>query len=280
MVVSQLAHHHFWYGKDANSHIDVVCLLPNGICVSFPSLRADTPLYKIKTNLWTEARRFSMFQKLKAHTEYAFVVVSKDGGTEEVMDEELSLFDIKPVRPFLKAIRRQGDEQVKQLNSKISMLIGKAVTTSKDEQVVDMRKKCLEICNRISSARGKASWEQRAIYTFPPDFEDDYELPVALAERIDRCKGLLKITVYYTAEHIRIFNVFIVSHLMKTRELMEKVLQKRLSIHGKKIEYSENAEDFVLKEFGRENYLLGFIRKDEETGQEIYLEQPLIQYKV
>lgn len=279
MVSSQLAHHHFWYGKDANSAIDVICLLPNGICVSFPSLRADTPLNKIKTNLWIEAKRFSMSQKLKAHTEYVFVVVSKDGGTEEVMDEELSLFDIKPVRPFLKATQRQGDAQVKQLNSKISMLIGKAVTTSKDEQVVDLRKKCLEFCNRISLQRGRASWERRAIYTFPPDFEEDHELPAALANQIERSDNLLKITVYYTAENVRIFNVFIVSHKLKPRDLVQKVLNKRYSIHGKKNNYSENAEDFVLKEFGKENFFLGFVRQ-EENQQEVYMEKPLIQYKV
>ena len=199
------------------------------------------------------------------------------GGTEEILDETLSLFDIKPVRPYLKLIKRQGDEQVKQLNSNISLLIGKAVTTSKEQQVADLRDRYLEFCGRISNQRGNASWERRAIYSYPPDFEDS-ELPDALYERLENNDGMLKLTVFYAAENVRILNVFKVSHQLKPRNLVERVLQKR-QINRKNDGYSENPDDFVLKEFGKENYFLGYVGLDENE-REIYQEKPLIQYKV
>ena len=162
MGVKLLDKFSFWHNKDVNSCIDVMCLLPNGICVPFPSLRADTPLNQIKTKLWSEADRYALSSTLRLANQYVFQVVSQGGGYEELINEELSLFDIKPVRPYLKVIERQGDEQLKQLNSKINLLIGKPATSSKDdEQVVDLRTRCLDFCNKISEQRSRASWEHR-----------------------------------------------------------------------------------------------------------------------
>lgn len=162
MGVKLLDKFSFWYNKDVNSCIDVMCLLPNGICVPFPSLRADTPLHQIKARLWSEADRYARFFILKPANQYVFQVVSRGGGFEELINEELSLFDIKAVRPYLKVIERQGDEQLKQLNSKINLLIGKPATSSKvDEQVVDLRTRSLDFCNKISEQRARASWEHR-----------------------------------------------------------------------------------------------------------------------
>merc|ERR1712226_1315084 len=117
--------------------INVECFLPNGMFISFPDLRADVPLDKIKEKLWNEATRSTLFRLLKEKHEYAFSVVSFNGGTEELIDEQLSLFDVKPVRPYLKVVRRQGNEAVKLLDSKISILIGRTITPSNKYEEVD-----------------------------------------------------------------------------------------------------------------------------------------------
>ena len=102
MGIKLLERFSFWHNKDASSCIDVICLLPNGICITFPSLRADTPLHAIKHKLWGEADRYALATTLKPPARYVFSVVSQSGGTEELINETLSLFDIKAVRPYLK----------------------------------------------------------------------------------------------------------------------------------------------------------------------------------
>lgn len=263
---------YFWHGKDVTTCIDVTCLLPNGICVNFPSLRADTPLKHIKVQLWKEAGRFARREFLREPNQYVFVVVSRNGGTEELIDEEQSLFDAKPVRPYLRLIQRQGDEQLKQLNSKISLLIGKPATTSKDEQICDFRRKALEFCNRIAQERGRASWERRAIYSYPPDFVREEHLTPSLREKLDNLDGVITINLFYKHNHVYNKETHKVSHKLLPRDVIEKVLQK-FNIKNKT---EGKPESYVLKEHGSENFFLGYVEKDTEK----YLEQPLIQYKV
>eukprot|EP00111_Clytia_hemisphaerica_P000799 TCONS_00002349-protein len=262
----------FWNNKDGFTPIDVVCLLPNGICHTFPSLRADTPLSQIKEKLWQEATRFAMASMLRSRNQYVFAVVSRNGGTEELINESLSLFDIKPVRPYLKVVERQGDEQLKQLNSKINLLIGRPASTSaKDEQVNDLRTRCMLFCNRISEQRSRASWERRAIYTFPPDFEEDTDLPIALQRTLDTLDGFIAISIHYKYNHVLHKQTHRVSHKLHPRDLIEKGLQK-FNINNRT---NEKPDDYVLKELGSENYFLGHV----ENETEIYRERPLIQYK-
>ena len=275
MPPSLLSRHNYWHEKEATTKIDVECLLPNGICISFPLIRADTTLEKIKGQLWNEASRYPLFRLLRPKSEYVFHVVSSKGGIEELIDEAQSLFDVKPVRPYLKIVQRQGDEEEKLINSKISMLIGRSITSSsKNEEVDDLRGKCIEFCQKISYARGRATWERRAIYTYPPEFEDDGDLPVKLKEKLAANGNRLHLTVSVLKN---ISNTFEIPDTYYPHDLIEVALQKRA--HTLKQSFVENADDYILKVVGRLNFFLGHVVIND-NGSETYMEKPILQYKV
>ena len=71
-------------------------MLWNGMCINLRQIPADLPLEEIKNILWTKPGKHSKDLKDR----YVFVIVSGNHGTEELVDEKLSLFDVKPVRPL------------------------------------------------------------------------------------------------------------------------------------------------------------------------------------
>lgn len=250
-------------------------MLPNGISISFPLMRADTPLHRIKSELWKEAPRYSLFHLLGSQNEYGFVVVSSKGGVEELMDEAQSLFDIKPVRPYLKVVKRQGDKEAKLLNSNINILIGKSITgNSKNEEVNEFRSKCIELCDKISYQRGRSSWERRAIYTYPPEYENDEEVPTNIRDKLALQANRLHITLSIMKNTS---NTFEVPDNIYPKDLIDTALRKRTQTM--KLTYQEKADDYVLKVVGRLNFFLGQIIIDED-GKEKYIEKPIMQYKV
>lgn len=260
--------HNYWYDKYSHTLINILCILPNGVCRTLPKVQADLSLEDIKNILWSKESKYLTSPK----SEYAFVVVSSKGGTEELVDEKLSLFDVKPVRPYLKVVRRQGDEQVKKMKAKINMLIGQNIATSKHEEVSDAQRSLTDFCTRISQQRGCSSWYRRAIYTFPPDFEELTSLPKNLSEKYPDCIIHLSVSVLKNSS-----NVFEVNYSLFPSNLIEKALRKRAQTLKK--EFVEKPEDYILKVVGMESYFLGTVHV-LENGEESYAEIPLIQYKV
>ena len=112
----------------------------------------------------------------------------------------------------------------------------------------------------------------RAIYTFPPDFEEDEHLPVALEETLDANDGFISIYIHYKYNQVLYKQTHRVSHKLFPRDLIEKVLQK-FNLNNRT---DEKPDDYVLKELGSENYFLGY----SENETDIYREPSLIQYKV
>ena len=268
VTVSTLSVHNFWHDKDNDSLIDILCMLWNGMCIMLPKTPADLPLEEIKNILWKKPGKHSK----DAKDSYVFVVVSSNHGTEELIDEKLSLFDVKPVRPYLKVIRKQGDEELKKIKSKINMLIGHNITASKNEEVGEAQKTLTDFCNRISVQRGKSSWYRRAIYTYPPDFEEDVSIPKYLEMKFPDKLIHVSISVLCNSS-----NVFEVPYTIKPLDLIEKALKKRAQTL--KVDYKEDPGHYILKVFGSDSYFLGNVINNQE-GEEMYKELPLIQYKV
>lgn len=260
--------HNYWYDKFSHTLINILCFLPNGVCRNLTQVQADLSLEDIKNILWSQESKYLTSPK----TEYAFVVVSSKGGTEELVDEKLSLFDVKPVRPYLKVVKRQGNEQLKKMKSKIRMLIGNNIATSKHEEVAEAQRSLTDFCTRISLHRGSSSWPRRAIYTYPPDFEEETALPKNLSDKYPDCIIHLSVSVLKNSS-----NVFEVAWSLFPSNLIEKALRKRAQTL--KREFVENPEDYILKVVGMESYFLGTVQA-LENGEEHYAEIPLIQYKV
>jgi len=262
-----LSAYNYWYDKDQTTPINILCMLWNGMCITLPKIPADLPLEEIKNLLWKKAGRHSRDSK----DCYVFVVVSSKRGTEELVDEKLSLFDVKPVRPYLKVIRKQGDEELKKIKSKINMLIGSNISASKQEEVAEAQKNLTDFCSRISIQRGRSSWYRRAIYTYPPDFEEETKIPKYLLDK--HPNGLVHVSISVLKNSS---NVFEIPYSIKPMELIEKVLRKRAQTL--RVEYNEEPDQYILKVFGLESYFLGNVVI--ENGEECYKEIPLIQYKV
>lgn len=265
--------HYFWHGKEPSTKIDVHCMLPNGILISFPLIRADTLLDKIKKELWKEASRYSLFHLLRPKDEYVFVGVSSKGGTEELIDEEQSLFDVKPVRPYLKVVQKQGDEAEKKATQSISMLIGRSITSTKNEEVSDFRKKRVSICETIAYQRGRSSWSNRAIYSYPPEFEEDESLPPTITEKLKATSNRIHLSVSVMKNSSNTFEVLCTYF---PKDLIDMALRKRAQTLKQNV--VENSDDYILKVHGRLSFFLGHIVQDE-YGEELYLEKHLIQYK-
>ena len=272
MPSSPLSRFEFWYEKDATTEIDVVCMLPNGICLTFPQTPADTALCDIKERLWVEAEMYPLFHLLQFKDDYVFQVVSSNGGTEDLVNENLSLFDVKPVRPFLKITLRYGDEAIKLMNSKISMVLGRSITSkSENEEVEDLRRKYVPLCEYISRERGRSSWERRAMYSYPPELDAEIDLSNALKAKLVFNDWKLRISVSVLPDFVCTFDI-------PYKSLPMNIIRTTLKEYALTSTTHENINDYVLKVLGRLEYFFGNLIKVDDA--EIYVEKPIIQYKV
>ena len=212
---------------------------------------------------------------------FLFSVVSLNGGTEELLDEKLSLFDVKPVRPYLKVVRRQGNYAAKLMNSKISLLIGRTITPPKKyDEVDDMRNKYIPFCEKISYERGSLSWEHRAIYTYPPELDEDKEeLPERLNRKLESMGNRVMVSVSMMSANSSLKNIVKTIEIdhrgMCPNEIIDKALRKRAQTLN--LPHTENKNDYILKVCGRFSFFLGMFETTD--GVEKYVEKPLLQYK-
>ena len=173
----------------------------------------------------------SLFRLLKGKNEYVFSVVSFNGGTEELLDEQLSLFDVKPVKPYLKVVKRQGNEAAKLLESKISILIGRSITpVSKYEEVDDMRQTFIPFCEKLSHQRSSLSWEHRAIYAYPPELADGDELPEKLQKKLESIENRVRVSVSMMSANSSLKNIiktFEITNEVFPQNLIDLALRKR-----------------------------------------------------
>lgn len=278
--MQQLNRYNFWFDKNGSSKIKVECFLPNGMFVSIPDLRADSTLEKIKEALWIEASRSSLFRLLKEKHDYAFSIVSANGGTEELIDEQLSLFDVKPFKPYLKVVRKQGNKAAKLLDSKISIMIGRTITTqNKFPEVDDMRSKFIPLCEQVAHQRGTKSWEHRAIYTYPPEFGDTQELPEKLIKKLNNMGNRVCVSISMMSAHSSVKNIvktLEITKEMTPSELIDIALRKRSQTLNQP--HIESTQSYVLKVCGRYSFFLGVFEIID--GVEHYAEKPMFQYKV
>ena len=77
------------------------CLLPNGVIVPLRCYR-ESPLDRIKEDLWREARNFPLFELLQEASSYIFVSITQDAEREEFYDETRRLCDLRLFQPILK----------------------------------------------------------------------------------------------------------------------------------------------------------------------------------
>ena len=102
------------------SQVAVDCLLPTGIIVPMLSSR-DATLEKIKADLWVEAKKYPLFNKLLGPESYIFVAITQDAEREEFYDETRRLCDLRLFLATLQVVEPKGNREEKMLNYEIGL---------------------------------------------------------------------------------------------------------------------------------------------------------------
>ena len=66
----------------------------------------ESPLDRIKEDLWREARNFPLFELLQEASSYIFVSITQDAEREEFYDETRRLCDLRLFQPILKVRKK------------------------------------------------------------------------------------------------------------------------------------------------------------------------------
>ena len=69
----------------------------------------ESPLDRIKEDLWREARNFPLFELLQEASSYIFVSITQDAEREEFYDETRRLCDLRLFQPILKVRNSAGN---------------------------------------------------------------------------------------------------------------------------------------------------------------------------
>lgn len=250
----------FWSSTEPNSEIEVDCLLPTGLLIPI-RVKAGSCLSEIKSLLWSTAINYPLFNLLKDIRSYVFVCINQKGKSEELVDENRQLIDVRPFRPLLKLIERKGDREEKLLNAEISCLIGKNLNEydqMQSPEVDDFRRTYHQMAKEISSKRNRLSWEERAVYVYPPEIENSDEIPAHIEKNlIDNRRFLLNVVLTLEGNSnkpdIQAFNVSFETY---PQELISLALGRKATIKRGTRNF-DNPTDYVLKIVGRESYLLG-----------------------
>ncbi len=234
------------------SSITIECLLPSGLSVPM-RVQADISIEELKTQLWTQARKLPLSHLLKDQQFYVLSCVGKKGGIEELIDESRTVFDVQPFKPYFKIVERKGDAAKKLLNSKISMLIGKSIaefdSMDKIDEVHDFRRKYRTFCENVATERRRASWGVRAMYSYPPQYAPNLQIPEYLRPKIS---SEFKVIVSVAKAITYTFHIgydFIVT------ELVTLALKKKASTL--QLKEVEKTDDFILKRVGKTSFLFG-----------------------
>ena len=92
--------------------------MPTGLLIPLRCNR-DATLERIKGDLWLEARKQPLFNKLQDLSYYIFVGITQDAEREEFYDETRRLCDLRLFQPILKVVEPKGNREEKMLNYEI-----------------------------------------------------------------------------------------------------------------------------------------------------------------
>lgn len=240
-----------WTSPDLSEELTVDCFLPTGVLVPL-ECKVNETLAEIKTKLFETAQNYPLFNRLEEESNYCFLCINEKGKRETLFDESLKLTDVRPFRPVLKLLEKQGDDKGEsKLNAKIKFLMRQTpaeLEGKQNEEVIHFRQEYLKISLNESRERRKSSWEERAASTFPSDVCMD-PIPdyVSRNLRNGKCDLIVYLPPGDDFERLEIptgINASDVVYVFRSRSE-----ERRRSI--------ANDKDYVLKIVGKDEYLLG-----------------------
>ena len=250
-----------WTSPDLPNELTVDCFLPTGVLVPL-ECKVNASLAEIKTKLFKIAQNYPLFNRLEKESNYCFLCINEKGKRETLLDESLKLTDVRPFRPVLKLLEKQGDDnRDSKLDAKIKFLMRQTpaeLERNPNEEVISFRQEYLKISLDDSRERRKSSWEDRAASTYPSDVCMD---PVPEYVSRNFRKGKFELIVYLPPgddfERLEIptgITPADVVYVFRNRS------EKRKNL-------IPNDKDCVLKIVGKDDYLLGnYNMEDYQVG--------------
>ncbi|EGD81356.1 phosphoinositide 3-kinase [Salpingoeca rosetta] len=226
------------------------CLLPTGMMVQVRCPVTDT-FNDLKEVIWKEAARLPFYAELKDPNGYSIQYVNNSGELTELEDEQ-HVVNVQAYSNFLKLVERKGSKEEQKFNVRVGNLISKHLSDfdgMRDSEVTAFRRNILSVCYEVASARDHAGREGYALHRFPPSIVRT-PLPMHLQKKLQKNSVFLcKIRINDTQESTVKCDV----HYTPTK-LIANVIRTK---HVGQLMGSNKADDYVLKVFGREEYLLG-----------------------
>ena len=240
-----------WASADLPKEITVDCFLHTGVLVPLQP-KPTSSLSEIKNVLFREAKHYPLFNRLSKPTSYCFVCVNEKGKRERLLDESLSLIDVKPFRPVLKLLERQTQEtSTTQLDAKIKFLMRQTPAELEDnenDEVRSFRQKYLKLSLSESRKRRDTSWENRAMSTYPSDICDT-PVPGFVLDKLNN--GHYEVVVYLPpGDDHECLNIPL------GIEPVDVVFVFKDKRPARKASMSD-VKDYVIKIVGKQEYFLG-----------------------
>ena len=143
-----------------------------------------------------------LFHLLKPDsTAYIFVSITQDAEQEEFYDESRRLCDLRLFQPILKLVEPQGNLDEKIANSEISQALGihtHEFDEMSDPEVIECRRDIFNFVAKCFHERNNEGAMSQALYKFPPEIEDDPQLPRSMEAKLDR--GVIKIAIWFLSD--------------------------------------------------------------------------------
>lgn len=240
-----------WSSPDLPEEIVVDCFLPTGVLVPLKT-NVTASLSEIKKNLFKEAEGYPLFGRLGKSSKYSFLCINEKGKREQLLDENLKLRDVRPFRPVLKLLERQGqDAGDTKLDAKIKFLMRQTpaeLEGKENDEVMNFRQKYLKISLLESQSRRKLSWEERAMSTYPSELCED-PVPEYVSNKLRN--GHYELNVYLPpGDDVEWLNIPLGIYPADVIYVFRSRSQQRKEIIG-------NIKDYVLKIVGKDEYFFG-----------------------
>lgn len=253
MVHIPVTYQHDYWIQNENQSVELTCLLPTGLLIPL-EVNKNATLQDVKEDLWDEASKYPLHGMLHDASFYVFACINSMAETEELIDENKRICDVRPFCCILRVAQRAGDKADKVINNQISHLIGKGLhefQALKNSEINDFRWKMKNLGDEVARTRVNKSWLERLYYQFPPRLADPgLELPQNVTSRL-RDGSFVLVTRFENNETSFTFNV---SYNTKPQQLVAQILNKKsltLATSG------EQAQNYVLKVCGQDEYLVG-----------------------
>eukprot|EP01147_Barroeca_monosierra_P009776 gene9776-1976_t len=226
------------------------CLLPTGMMIQV-QCTGNRTFNDLKEIIWKEAARLPFYAELKDPIGYSIQYVSYSGELTEVEDEQ-PVSQVMAYNNFLKLVARKGSKEEQKFNVRVGNIISKHLSdfeSIRDPEIAAFRRNVLNICYEVASTRDRGGRIGYAMHRFPPSIVKT-PLPLHTQKRLQKKSVFLcKIRINETQEStvkcdIDFTPIDLITNIIRTKHLGQ-------------LSGSNKPEDYVLKVFGREEYLLG-----------------------